>query len=140
MKRIFLDTNFIIDYLLRDEYKKSCTHFLSEGKKRGYVFYISYLTIANFAYVARKLPFSSLQEYLKILISIFEIIPNNKEQIQKSLIINSLDFEDSLQYSSAIEANCDCIITRNVKDFGFSEIEVISASDYVTKYWGQETK
>lgn len=30
MKRIFLDTNFIIDYLLRDEFKPMCQQFLAE--------------------------------------------------------------------------------------------------------------
>lgn len=42
MKRIFLDTNFIIDFLLREEYKPACIDLLAKGKENGYRFYISF--------------------------------------------------------------------------------------------------
>ena len=29
----------------------------------------------------------------------------------------------------------DCIVTRNVKDFAFSEIEVLTPSDFLAKYF-----
>lgn len=44
------------------------------------------------------------------------------------------DIEDGLQYYSAIEAGCKCIITEDKKDFYFSEIEVLSSRNYLEKY------
>ena len=36
-----------------------------------------------------------------------------------------------LQYQAAKDANCDCIITRNEKDFVFSDIPVMSPASYL---------
>ncbi len=43
------------------------------------------------------------------------------------------DFEDGLQYYSAIENNVDIILTRNKKDFKNSKIPVLTAKEYLSK-------
>lgn len=43
MKNLFLDTNFILDYLVREEYKLSSQQFLEEGAKYKYKFLEKYL-------------------------------------------------------------------------------------------------
>lgn len=133
MKKVFLDTNFIADYLLRPEYKPVCQEFLAEGMRRKTRFYISFLSVANFAYIARKLPREMLYGYLTTIVELFNIVENNKKQLYKALALNSSDFEDSLQYRCAKDAGCECIITRNHKDFSFSDIPVLSASEYLGK-------
>ncbi len=67
MKKLFLDTNFIVDYLLRDDFKPLCRDFLAEGTRNGKRFYISFLSMANFAYIARKLPQDQLYLHLSTL-------------------------------------------------------------------------
>lgn len=81
MKRIFLDTNFIIDLLIRDNYKSVSRQLLVSGRKQKMRFFISFLTVANFAYIMRRIPKEELYQYLQQLIDIFEILPNNIEQI-----------------------------------------------------------
>ena len=44
-----------------------------------------------------------------------------------------LNFEDGMEYYSAIQHNCDCIVTENEKDFYFSEIEVIGCEAFLQK-------
>jgi hypothetical protein len=44
------------------------------------------------------------------------------------------DFEDGLEYYSALENKCDCIITEDVDDFYFSKIEVLRSEDFFKKY------
>ena len=41
------------------------------------------------------------------------------------------DFEDGLQYFTAIENGQDCIITRNLKDYKKSRIPVMNAEQYL---------
>ena len=43
------------------------------------------------------------------------------------------DFEDGMEYYSAIQHKCDCIITENQKDFYFSEIEVFGCEAFLMK-------
>lgn len=128
MKKIFLDTNFVIDYLLREEWKPICQELLARGIRSKKKFYISYLTVANFAYIARKLPKDILYYKLDLLLSLFIVEDNTNRQIKRAIGLKAKDFEDALQYQTAIDADCDCIITRNEQDFGFSTIPVMSAS------------
>lgn len=45
------------------------------------------------------------------------------------------DFEDKLQYQSALNGGCDCIVTNNIKDFeSFSKIPLYSSSDFTSLF------
>ena len=41
------------------------------------------------------------------------------------------DFEDALVAAAAVSAGCDCIITRNIKDFAESPVRAISPTDFL---------
>ena len=66
--------------------------------------------------------------------NLFEIIPNNCNQIKKALKVDAPDFEDILQFMTATDAGCDLIISRNQKDFLFSSIPVLTAEELIAKY------
>lgn len=132
MKRIFLDTNFIIDYFVREDISGDAEKLMKYGSENNLTFYISYLTVANFAYIMRKLPSAHLITIIEKICDAFSIVDNTKEQILKNLNSSFKDFEDGLQYQSAIEANCDCIISRNKKDFIGTAIPVMSASEFLS--------
>lgn len=134
MKHIFLDTNFVIDYLVRDEYRQISRQFLSLAKIKGCQFYISFLSVANFAYIARRLDKEILYKYIATIEELFTILSNDSRQISAALSLNATDFEDALQYQTALTNGCECIITRNGKDFKFSQIPVLSASDFMEEY------
>lgn len=122
MKNLFFDTNFIVDYFLRDEYFTITKSVLEKAIKNNLNLFVSYLSGANFAYVARRLPQPQLYNSIENLLEIFEIVENDKTQILSALELKEKDFEDILPYQSALHAHCDCIITRNPKDFSFSKI------------------
>lgn len=134
MKRIFLDTNFVIDYLLRPEYKPVCQDFLAKGTLAGLRFYISALTVANFAYIARKSDRTSLYNHLHTLTELFVIVDLTSSDIADAIAAETSDYEDALQYYCALRSGCTAIITRNVKDFSFAEMPVMSSLDYLERY------
>jgi hypothetical protein len=41
------------------------------------------------------------------------------------------DFEDAIQYYTAIENNISTLITRNLKDYKYAQIAVITAEDFL---------
>jgi len=43
------------------------------------------------------------------------------------------DFEDGIQFYTALEANCKVIITRNTKDYKNSTIPVFQPKEFLTK-------
>lgn len=132
MRKIFLDTNFIIDYFIREDFNGDAERLLAFGKD-SLKFHISYLTVANFAYIVRKMPRETVLKMIQNMCESFKVVKNTKEQILRNVIQNPSDFEDGLQYQAAIDSGCDCIITRNKKDFGFAEIPIMSAAEFLEK-------
>jgi predicted nucleic acid-binding protein len=51
--------------------------------------------------------------------------------IEKGLSSNFTDFEDALQYYSALKADCNFLITRNGKDFKKSDLPIMTADEYL---------
>ena len=131
MKRLFLDTNFVIDYFVREDFQGDAEKILTIEKLGRTQFFISYLSVANFAYIMRKMPSEDLKLLIKRICKSFIVISNTEAQIQRALELDAKDFEDSLQYQAAFDAGCDCIITRNEKDNVFSEIPVKSPATYL---------
>ena len=134
MKKIFLDTNFIIDFILREDYRPTCKKLLDKGDLNGKWFYVSFLSVVNFAYIARKVPKDQLYRYLQLISDSFIILDHNKDQLDKAISLKAKDFEDALQFQCAKQAGCECIITRNKKDFGFSDIPLFTAEEFLAEF------
>lgn len=132
MKKIFLDTNFVIDYLIRDDYKSDSERLMELGDRKNFKFYISYLSVANIAYILRKVDKSVLYSHLKAICRLFNVIKNDSKQLLNAIELQAADFEDALQYAAAKDVGCECIITRNAKDYDFSDIPVMSATEYIS--------
>lgn len=133
MKKIFLDTNFVVDLLLRDEFKETSQRLLALGATNGCKFYVSFLTVANFCYIARKLPKENLYAFVLQIDRLFNIVANDAEQIRRAVLLEPSDIEDALQYQAASDARCDVLITRNAKDFPFSKIEILSPMEFILR-------
>lgn len=132
MRNIYLDTNFIMDLLVRDdENSVIATKVVEKGKRANLRFVVSFLSVANFAYITRKHTKDALYTNLDLICNLFIIESNDKTQIINAMNIGAKDFEDAIQYETAIKSNCDCIITRNARDFIFSEIPVLSPSEFL---------
>ncbi|MDE6228141.1 MAG: PIN domain-containing protein [Muribaculaceae bacterium] len=132
MKNIFLDTNFIIDYFVREDLNGESEKLLQLRKSLNLNFFISYLSVANFAYIMRKLPSTQLYDIIYRICNTFHVVDNTRDQILKNLESGFIDFEDGLQYQCALEAHCDCIISRNQKDFINSSIPVMTAGEFIS--------
>lgn len=131
MKRLFLDTNFLLDLLVRQENKWKAQQFLIKFKTEGCDFVVSFLSVANFAYIMRKSSKSELYNYLSVIDELFEIVSNSKDQIIDAISDNWNDFEDAIQYETAIKSGCDCIVTRNRKDFILSKLPIIDILNFL---------
>ena len=134
---VFLDTNVVLEYLLeREDFYENANRLFELAYSAEIPMYISSLSVANIAYVARK-NFSReiLYDIITDLRKVISFTNVDDLTIQRALILRANDFEDAIQYFSALQAGADCIVTRNVKDFSFSDIEVITPSDFLTKYF-----
>lgn len=94
---------------------------------------MSAVSINNIYYIVRKfLGHKKTIEVIEMLVEMTEIIGTTKKEIIQALNSNFSDFEDSIQYESAISAkNIDAIITRNLKDFRASSIAVLTPLNFL---------
>ena len=134
MKKLFIDTNIVIDLLSRREpfYDESADLF-SLADRKIIELNISSLTIANTNYtLLRQIDSKRAKEILRKLRLIVNILPLDDKIVGVALNDDSFnDFEDGLQYFTAIENNQDIIITRNLKDFKASKLPVLTARQFL---------
>ena len=132
MKRIFLDTNVIVDFILERDGAEDAANILQLGEDGKIELSVSFLTMANTAYIARKgHTQEQLYNIMADLSAMFKTLPMDEIQLQQALQNPATDFEDMLQYQCAKANFCDIIITRNSKHFAFAEIPVLTPSEYL---------
>jgi len=134
MKRIFVDTNIVIDLLSRREpfYEESAILF-SLADRKEIELAVSSLTIANTSYaLLRQMDSNKSKSILRKLRLIVKILPLNDKIVGLALNDETFsDFEDSLQYFTAIDNGQELIITRNLKDFKNSKLPTMTARQFI---------
>ncbi len=134
MKKLFIDTNIVIDLLSRRElYYEDSAALFSLADRNIIKLSISSLTIANTSYVlSRQLKANQVKEILRKLRLVVNVLPLDDKIIGLALNDNTFaDFEDGLQYYTAIENEQDMIITRNLKDYKTAQIPVMTARQFI---------
>ncbi len=134
MKKLFIDTNILLDLLLtRTPHFEAAARlfsFIESGKARGFV---SALTFANLHYMLRQ-AFSeteTLKQLRKVRV-LLQIVPISEKIVDHSLASEFKDFEDALQNYTVLENDLDCLITRNKRDFKRSAIPLYTAEEYLS--------
>lgn len=132
--KVFLDTNVMLDFLgERNIFFKpaeSIVNLVELGRLSICVSALSFATCNYF--LGKEFGLSIAKEKISKFKIISEIIALDEVIIEKSLTSNFSDFEDGLQYFSALKANCDYIITRNSKDFKNSEIPFLTPTEFLS--------
>jgi len=126
--KIFLDTNVILDVLVkREPFYIDSAKILTLVNEKIIPGYISAITINNIYYILSKLKNKDLaRNFIKEILESFEIIPLTKIILQRANTINIDDFEDAIQYFSALEYECAFLVTRNYKDYPEDKINNIN--------------
>ncbi len=129
MKQIFIDTNVIIDFLAdRSPFSEYAAVLFQLAKDDRIKIYISAISFNNTYYILRKV--TSHKKALSLISEIEEYVgiqETNRTILWKALKSNFSDFEDAIQYFSAVQlGKIDIITTRDLKDFKKSELPVLS--------------
>lgn len=135
MKKIFLDANIFIDIFSDREAGGELGHSLLLAKNPP-MLYMSALTV-HIAYYVSKVRKSN-RDYGKIksLLRVINLVSLDEKIVKRAMEVGFSDFEDTLQYLSAIQ-ECDYLVTRDKKDFRKlqelipSDIKIISSLEGV---------
>ncbi len=133
MESVFVDSDVLLDLMIEREpfYAPAAILFtMAEDEKIKAC--VSSLSLANAHYILRKLHTESNARKIISRVKLFTtILPLDEKIIDLSLVSDFHDFEDALQYNTALENKTLMIITRNLSDFRKSKIPVMTAESYI---------
>jgi predicted nucleic acid-binding protein len=135
--RIFVDANILVS-VLNKEYPlfTHTSRILSLADHRQFEVFTSPVCLAiAFYFAEKKHKTKAAREKIGLLCNHLSIAEATKTSVAKTVKNNAInDFEDGLEYYAALENKCTCIVTEDVDDFYFSEIEVLNSNDFFEKY------
>jgi predicted nucleic acid-binding protein len=131
--RIFLDTNVMMDLLsARVPFYNSIAKITSLADKGEIKMIVSALSYTTVNYLLSKIDnVDTTRDKLRKFKIISEVAVLDEEIIEKGLNSNFSDFEDAVQYFSALKANCKIIVTRNTKDFKESRLPIMTPEEFL---------
>jgi predicted nucleic acid-binding protein len=135
--KVFLDANVLIS-VLNKEYPAFIysSRVLSLSTHSPFQLYTSPTCLAIAFYFAEKKSGTDLaKKKIEMLSSKVNITPTDKHTVQPIFKNKAIkDFEDGLEYFAAIQSKCVCIVTEDLGDFYFSEIEVLNAKAFLSRH------
>ena len=133
MKRIFLDTNILIDYIDNREGADNAEQIFACGFSGEILLFVSSLTFANMAYIIKGRTQKEKYNALSQMADIVEILNLGKQEVMAAIAQPVKDFEDMLQYQCAKTAGCDYIVTNDSRHYDFSDIPHFTSADFVER-------
>ncbi|HEV7232302.1 MAG TPA: PIN domain-containing protein [Bacteroidia bacterium] len=133
METIFADTDIALDLLNhRTPFYTHSAHLFSEADKGKIKIAVSSLSFSNLNYLLSR---EYSQDYArKILLkfkTLVKVLAVTDKIVELALVSEFKDFEDGLQYFTAIENNIKVLLTRNLKDYKAAEITVLTAEQFL---------
>jgi len=137
MKKIFIDSDIILDVVLqREPFFKSSQKVMAYIEKNKFQGFTSALILANCFYIISNIKNKELAENaISKIRSILTILPFTDKEIGESLNSGFKDFEDGVQYFVALNNGIDTIITRNISDYKEMHLNVFKPKEFLSLNW-----
>ena len=133
-KKVFLDTNILIDYLAsRRDYVAAST-IVTMARDGNFSLLISSLSFATASYIMNahhKKTNAEIVAMFAEFVKMCNVTPVDSLIVNEAIASRFSDFEDAMQYYSAIREGADAIITRNSSDFNAAQIEVYEPQQFL---------
>ena len=131
-RRIFLDTNVILDFFLeREPFYYDALKLWAACEEGAVDRYVSALTINNVHYIAQRIknPTTAMIAVRGIL-DVFNVVPLDKELLRRAADLHDRDYEDDIQLQSAVKAGCSHLFTRDPTHFHSKAIAIVPPSSF----------
>ena len=131
--KLFIDTNVVIDVLAqRHGFYDASAAILTMLEKDEAEGFISAISFNNIHYILRKQSGKTKADNaIRMLLSAFNIVTLDEKILTRTIESNFNDFEDGIQFFSAMRSNADYLISRNVKDFPHDDIPVLTPEEFL---------
>lgn len=133
MEKVFVDTDIILDLLAqREPFYIYSAELFSLADQRKIELCVSSLSFSNLHYILTKQYTADYSRKMllkfKTLVSVLSV---TDKVIELALTSEFRDFEDGIQYYTAIEQEIGLLLTRNLKDYKTAVIPIMTAEQYL---------
>lgn len=133
---VFFDTNILLDVLAKRypfyEESSDMWSLAESGRIDGFV---SVISLPNLYYLLRKWSnHRKAREGLQIVRDVFHLVPCDERMVTQAIEADFPDFEDAIQFFSALRANADYIVTRDGRGFAKSSIPAVTPAEFLAHY------
>jgi len=132
-KKVFVDTDIIYDLLSkRAPFYLAAARLFTLADEGKIQIFISALSLANVHYlISKEKSGDESKQILRKFKVIVHITPLSEKIIDLALNSEFTDFEDAIQYFSAVQNEVEVLLTRNLKDYKKSQLPVLTAQDFI---------
>lgn len=136
MTKLFLDTNIVLDFILkRADFAEEAAIIFDLGERKKLHLCLSSLSMNNLDYIVSKIESKKKSRQITIkLLSLVEILSVGKSTIEKAALSEFKDFEDAIQNFCADEAGLKHILTRNLKDYKKSSLSIQTPKEFLASF------
>lgn len=135
MRRVFLDTNILLDFALERKHAEEAEKILALGLAGAIEVCASYLSYANMGFILRHHPKEEIYSLISMMREDVLVLPADSKQLDAGLGLHADDIEDALQFQCAKAAGCDVIVTNNGKDFAeFCDLPYMTATEFLERW------
>lgn len=133
MKGVFVDTDIVLDLLgNREPFYRHAAELFSMADRSEIKIFVSSLSFSNLNYILSR-QYSSIQARnilmkFKTLVTVLSV---SDKVVELALLSDFKDFEDALQYFTALENEVNILLTRNLKDYKTAEIPIMTAEQFL---------
>ena len=132
--RVLLDTNIVLDVLLRRmPWQIEAESILNAVREGRLACSVASLTVTNVFYVARRLVgLERARNIVRECLQTLEILDVGQRELEIADSFPGSDFEDNLQIAVAITESVDAIVTRDETGFLTSPVTVLTPSELLS--------
>jgi len=135
--KVFLDANILVS-VLNKEYPMFTysARLLSLTENSKYEIYTSPICLAiAFYFAEKKSGRKEAKKKISVIASKIKIAEADQKIVLQAAEDKSVgDFEDGLEYYSALKAGCKWIVTEDKSDFHFSKMPVVTARQFLEQH------
>ena len=131
--RAFVDTNVLLDVLAsRKPFYHDAARIWTLAETGKIDALISVISFNNVYYVVRRVSDrKSAERALQLMRNVFVAVPLTAQILGQAIDAGLGDFEDAIQFHSAVHAKAACLITRDADHFPATDIPVITPAGFL---------
>ena len=134
--RAFVDTNVLLDVLAeRKPFYAEAMHFWTLAESGKVDAHIAAISLSNCYYLVRKHGGKrNAEKAVRLLRDVFTPVDLTAQILHQAIDAGFGDFEDAIQFHSAIHAEAECIVTRNPSHFPGAPLPILTAAEFLAAY------